>query len=721
MTETVQTLDIAEEGISWNERRARIFRLDAERIETLFRPYNPLTGENAPGVRFYFSLKEMDNSVTIYLPQEMLRERYILQLMDSGSIEAYIDKYIPDCEDYKRTTDILMKRYVRLRCKYDFYFFAFAFARIKNKSGGADIPFYLRPAQRKLVKVFEEMRLNGDPIRVILLKCRQWGGSTCTDIYMAWIQIFWKTNWNSNIVGHQSSSAAQVFDMYQKLMDGIPMWLFYDIGEEYKDSDKVLKANGTIQNIKYLIPRDCKIQTGSARNPESCRSGDAALAHITEEAFFPNTQEWSPADVLKAASSSVGVMPYTFIVRESTPNGRENAYHDAWVKSNSFDKDGKRMSAYRPVFVAWFEIEDYILKFKSEEEKADYAIWLWDNRNDTQGNGKYFWHLYEIGASLEGIHWYVEKSKEYDSLDDMKQEYPSDDVEAFLYSGHTVFDPYKLKAMEPDCQEAPVFVGDIEGQDSHSTNPDCVKGIHLVEMAGGPFKIWEYPDDSETVKYRYLVSVDIGGSHKTSDFWDIVVWDRYDVMYGGVPAIVAEWHGHADPDQMAMRCAQISIYYQNALLVVENNTAYSKMNNTDGDISELFFPILIPLYDNVYSSNSSKLLKHHTKEKKWGYNTNRSTKVAIVKNMAAAVREHAYLEREPEALNEMSYFMKNDKDGTYGAVPGKHDDRVMARGIGLIVEKEMDPPIIIDTSELKARRAYMNKARKPTSVVVAGI
>ena len=127
------------------------------------------------------------------------------------------------------------------------------------------------------------------------------------------------------------------------------------------------------------------------------------MAHITEEAFFPNTTEWTPAKVIKAAASSIQTDPLTFIVRESTPNGRENEFHDAWVKANSFDKDGKRMSAFTPFFVAWFEIEKYTLPFKSEDEKANFAIWLWENREDEQFHGKYFWWLFDIkGATLEG-------------------------------------------------------------------------------------------------------------------------------------------------------------------------------------------------------------------------------------------------------------------------------------------------------------------------------
>ena len=530
-----------------DKKLKEILAEDKRRLKSLLASYRPITGENAPGLRFECVITDFLNGKKLWLPVEMLKEKKFCAIIKCGSIEAFCEKYMPDFDEEK-ARDAVFRYLIRLRCKHDFYFFAYAYARIKNKDGGEDIPFLLRNAQIKLAKVFEQLRLHSQYhyIRVILLKCRQWGGSTLTDIYMAWLQIFWKTNWNSNIVGHQSSSATQVFDMYEKLINAIPTWLFYDIGQPFKSDTRKLKTSGTIQNIKYLIPRSCKIQTGSARSPESCRSGDAALAHITEEAFFPNTTEWTPAKVIKAASSSIQPDPLTFIVRESTPNGRENEFHDAWVAANSVDKDGKPLSAFTPVFVAWFEIEKYILPFASEDERADFAIWLWKNRNDEQGHGKYYWWLYECkGASFEGIHWYIEKSKEYETLDDMRQEFPSDDVEAFLFSGTTVFDPYKLKEMEEDCKGIePIMVGDIEGDSYDAADDACMNNIRFIERSGGPLKVWAGPDNSEIVRNRYIVACDIGGSHKTSDFSDIVVLDRYDEIYGGVPEIVAEWHGH---------------------------------------------------------------------------------------------------------------------------------------------------------------------------------
>ena len=697
-----------------------------KRLQTLLQKYNPVTGENAPGLRAEMVL---DDFLGVqYIPAEMLAEDFILALMKCRSMHKYIETYLPDTGEYDLQYEAVVRHYVRLRCKYDFYFFAGAFAKIKNKDGGADIHFVLRPAQLKLTRVLEDMRLRNVPIRVILLKCRQWGGSTLIDIYMGWIQLFWKTNWNSNIVGHQSTSASNVFAMYEKLINNLPDWLFYGLTEEYPENMKKFAGVGTTQNIKRMVPRACNIQTGSARNPDSARSTDAAMVHLTEEAFFPETKEWTPQKVVTSVISSVSKKaPLSFIARESTANGK-NAFYDAWQLAKAIDPTtGKKKSAYVAVFVPWFEIEEYMMPFDNDTERDDFIISLYENRNDKKNHGDYFWWLWSKGASLEGIKWYMTALKEMTSLEDMQQEYPSDDIEAFRFSGNIVFDSYKVDEMETDC-DVPVFQGDIEGdsplpdvpqhipgQNTIPQAPPCMQNIHLVEMNGGPLSIWEYPDHSETVYNRYVVAVDSGGAHKTSDYHDIVVLDRYDLMYGGVEVVVAEWHGHCEPDRLAMRCAQISKYYCDAYLVVENNTAYSRMNNTEGDVSQLFFPILLPLYDNLYSGNTSKLLKHRQKETKWGFNTNQSTKPALIKHYVKVVNSHNYIEREREALTEMGYYLfYPDKGGVYGAAPGYHDDRVMARAIALFVSKlDMSPPYIRrEKTEEERQQEYVRRLRE---------
>ena len=50
--------------------------------------------------------------------------------------------------------------------------------KIKPKGGGKSIPFVLNRPQRRLVAELEKMRKSDQPIRLILLKARQWGGRT---------------------------------------------------------------------------------------------------------------------------------------------------------------------------------------------------------------------------------------------------------------------------------------------------------------------------------------------------------------------------------------------------------------------------------------------------------------------------------------------------------------------------------------------------------------
>lgn len=702
--------------------KRKVLAENTRRLAVLMERYNPITGEGAPGRRFKCVVTDMLGGQVLYLPVNMLKAKWIRALLKCGSIDAYVTAYMQGF-DYHSAREAVVRRFCRLRCKHDFYFFAFAYARIKNKEGGKDIPFYLRPAQVKVCKVFENMRLRGVPIYVILLKCRQWGGSTLTDIYMVWIQIFWKISWNCSIVGHQSTSSITVFNMYERLINAIPLWLFYPTGKEYLNDTRKLRNDAKNPNIKYLVPRACKIQTGSALNPEAARSDDVAMAHITEEAFFPMTEKWDPSKVVKSVLSPIMLKPFNFVVRESTPNGRENEFHDEWIRAKQVDDKGEKLSKFTAVFVAWFEIETYIEPFESEGERENFLIDLWKNRFDERYNGKYYWWLWKQGATLEGIRWYIEKAKTYDSypcLDDMQQEFPSDDIEAFKYSGKAVFDPYLIERQAEYTAQPPMFIGDIEGASTSPQMTECMDDVHLVQQGGGPMKVWDMPDGYEDVRNRYLVAVDIGGSHKTSDFSDIVVIDRYDEMFGGVPVVVAEWHGHCDPDQLAMKCAQIAKFYNNAFLAVENNTAYSRMNNTDGDVSQLFFPILLPLYDNLYNSNHNKLLKRKPKEVMWGFNTNTSTKVAIIKYLASVLRADAYIEREPETLNEYSYYMMYN-DGHYGNVPGKHDDRVMARAIALWVDKEMDAPVVQERKTKEQMEHEKLTRRKPKAPELVGI
>ena len=75
------------------------------------------------------------------------------------------------------------------RFQTDFEYWCEKCVRIQDKLTGERIPFVLNRPQKKLLAVMEQQRREGKPIRIILLKSRQWGGSTLVQIYIAWFQL----------------------------------------------------------------------------------------------------------------------------------------------------------------------------------------------------------------------------------------------------------------------------------------------------------------------------------------------------------------------------------------------------------------------------------------------------------------------------------------------------------------------------------------------------
>lgn len=77
----------------------------------------------------------------------------------------------------------------RLRCEHDFEYWAATSVKIQDKVTKKRVAFKLNRGQRKVLEVLERQRADGRPLRIIVLKARQWGCSTLIQAYMAWIQL----------------------------------------------------------------------------------------------------------------------------------------------------------------------------------------------------------------------------------------------------------------------------------------------------------------------------------------------------------------------------------------------------------------------------------------------------------------------------------------------------------------------------------------------------
>lgn len=636
-----------------------IIFLNSERLAALSGDFDPITGKNSPGKRF-------------------------LRTHPISKRKIWVPVAMKDLRAPKKEFD-------KVRVLYDFPYWAAKYVKIKRKGGGEDIPFILNNPQRKFVEFLEEERTANRPIRLILLKARQWGGSTCSQLYMAWLQITQEVGLNSLIIAHQGIASDEIKDMYDRMIKEYPPDL---LGEGTKGNK--LEGVGKSRGIFRLAARNCKIKIGTAERPDSCRGGDYNLVHCSEVGIWRKTDGKSPEDILRSACSGILYAPMTMIVYESTANGTGNFFH------REYDAAKRGVSQFRNLFISWFEIEQYSVPFADAAKRYEFAQWLLENRESQQPaseraqSGAYLWWLWERGATLEAINWFVAERSKYSDHGIMASEYPSDDVEAFVHSGARVFDKYKVESLRAECR------------------PPLIRA-QLAEwplLSEGGWKVWTAPVRTPQVcRDRYVSVVDIGGRSAKADWSVITIFDRA-ANPEARPEVVAQWRGHTDFDLLTDMAAKASALYHNALLVIESNTleTHDADRNVEGDQSMFILNRLRRNYDNLYMRRASADAIREGILSRYGFHTNAGTKPMIIANLVQMIREGGYVERDQDCLDEYLTYEKRP-NGSYGALPGTHDDLLMTRAIGLhIIRNELGDLELIDQWNPASRYSTLGRS-----------
>ena len=683
------------DGMTTNTIDTEIAALLAEndrRNEIMFAKFDPVTGEGSIGERVRVSIADFAIPVQ-WLPVEMMDIPLVKKLVKAGSIDKFLSSVMhvePNDDDFIKVSRTL----IRLRYKHDFPFWTATLVYIHNKDAGKDVLFRLWYPQRILVSRFEAKRKAGEPIRLILLKARQWGGSTTTQLYMAWLQFFHKKGLNSLIIAHQGTASDEIKDMFDLMIKKHPVEFLHRLGEVYSENEPKLVGVGKSGSTHRVPQRECKIKVGTAERPNGCRGGAYSLVHLSEVGLWQKTEGKSPEDIVRSACSGILANPYTMIVMESTANGTGNFFH----REYSAAADPKVKSQYEALFIAWFQIEHYSMPFNSAEELRAFAKKLWENRNNAytpsnrEESGRYLWSLWERGASLEAIHWYIYERAGKNDFAVMAAEFPSDDVEAFVHSGTMVFDKYLVKQFEPYCRK-PKFVGEVYADADEGE--EALSNLRFREDRQGLLSIWAMPEkfDDYEVTDRYLTVVDVGGRSNKADWSVIVVFDRLSMIDGSEPpSVVAQWYGHCDIDRLAWRAAQIAAFYNDSLLVIESNTleTHDKERQVEGgDQSQYILNQISDIYPNLYARKQSEDEIREGAPRKYGFHTNVATKPMIISTLVKVIRERLYIERDKRCLDEYDTYERKP-NGAYGAIVGKHDDLLMTRAIGLhICYREM--------------------------------
>ena len=628
----------------------RILRENKEHNKALFSKYDPLTGVGSPIERVRMTLTREGNYILI--PKYIASATAIADMLSYESVDDYIEaRHLDRVAVHESIT--------RLRLKYDFEFWAATCATIFDKTTGQEVKFRLRKAQRKLLKVLVETAFALKPIRIILVKARQWGGSTLIQLFCAWIQLFHRKNWNSVIATHIEEAARNIRSMYTLMADRHP--------KEIQDI-RFRAFEGSSKN-KQIVDRGCVIYIGSMERPNSLHSGNYKLVHCSEVGYWKETTQRKPSDFVNAFEGSVPLEPFTMVALESTAKGTGNFFHTTWQAAVRGD------NAYTPVFVAWWEIDMYTLPFDSFEEMKMFV----------ESMNTYELYMFSLGATLEGLHWYREKRKSFENDWDMQEAFPSTADEAFVTSGRKAHHPLHIKQMEQFAKK-PLFIGEMFA-DAPSGAESINSSLQYKEIANGEFWVWKKPDTTRLYNNRYVVSLDIGGSAAKADWSVIRVLDRLPMMNGGVPEFVATYRFHMDQDLTAWRAVQVAKWYCDALLVVESNSL--QKFQTEGNFTSTVLDIIAHVYPNLYYRDDPSKIKEGV-PLRYGFHTGQN-KSEIVAIMTKGLRDMGFIERDQRMLDECGWY-ELKKNGSYGAIDGQHDDIYMSSGINLWVSDKLPIP-----------------------------
>lgn len=490
---------------------------------------------------------------------------------------------------------------------------------------GHKIQFILNEDQVDLYKEMCEQRLRNEPVRIDILKARQKGFSTFIAGVIFPLVIF-QVGQKAAIVADIAEHASNLFSKYNFFYDNLP--------EE-------LKPKRIRSNAKELVVQYSNGQTSSIRimvqGDSAGRSGTYQYLHLSECAFWNDLQD-TLVSLLQTVSAT---NKNSMVFLETTANG-VNDYKIRW------DNDYSGNSRYIAKFYPWFTTARYQVADRDIREyfKPDWLINLQKEENLTENQAA----------------WYYDRYNDFSGdLDKLRQEYPSNPIEAFVTSGNSVFNAELLQRRKLEIakntnfkkglfQYTPYFSQDGKRID--------LKNVSFIESKTGSIKIYEEPQ----LGHPYIVCND--PAQGGEDFFATQVFDNYT----GVQ--VAVYHRNkCDADDAAYQMYCLAKKYNDAMITGETNTTSYLLEvcNRLG-------------YRFIYQDQDVEDLSGRYANK-FGYKTKNNNRTYMIDLFKIAFRENPKMINDYETICEMESFQvvkhTNGKEKAE-ACGGAHDDLVMS-------------------------------------------
>ena len=487
-------------------------------------------------------------------------------------------------------------------------------------------------------------------MRAIVDKARQMGGSTFVGGYIFANTIFTE-HINSIVVAQDSDQSTYILDMYSAAIDELPWWMRPRI--RYKEKGKFIDFDEKDDVVRYTRPGlKTRLYADNGNKPTGAGRGKTFnRAHLDEVAFWSDPKQLTKS-LFPTFNAEDGI--YVMI---STPNGRNDAWHNLWRKAEAGDND------WDPIYVPFYRREKtYSLPipkdhpFVLNEEEVLIKEQVLTKENYVIKDEVFNWRRKKIADFIAT-----------DGDDKMfRQEFSMNAEESFQTSAVTAYPLGIINKMMKRVRN-PKWTGEISYDFNAGVPRAKMREVDPTEELEYPkfhnrFSVWE----KAVAGAVYVVGVDVSLGNDGGDFSSVHVID----ISPGIPKdkVVAVWHGYIDPESLAEIVLAVCWMYNEALAAVEVNAMGMVTNNRLVRQFE---------YENIYR------YKHLDKMTHWmtdimGFWTNDKTKRALMSKMSKTLLDDLIEIPDKFTCDEFYDFTEDGAEGD-----GAKDDLMMSLHIAL--------------------------------------
>ena len=389
--------------------------------------------------------------------------------------------------------------------------------KIRDKHGKI-VPLEANAHQRKVLDEYKRQRERGIPVRIAILKPRQTGNSTVSQGLIYHQNRFHPAD--AKVVAHDADTTELLFRMAHR---------FYDNSPSYEQlPTEAYHRKGLV----FAPPHGGSITIATAGTKTVGRGSTPLYLHCSETAHYQDAKI-----VMASLLNAVPKTAESLVIVETTANGMGGYFWTLWHKA----KAGQ--SEFVPIFLSWKDFPEYSLRvphpegFEASLSGYERALRAKHNLTLEQLN----WRRSTIQTELNG------------DEDLFKQEYPLDDIEAFLTSGRARFD-------RPLVMEWPIedpLRGHLQLEDRYGSEI-----LTFIPNREGYLSIFRKPQPGR----KYVIGSDVAEGIEIDG---APTDNRYDKSSGDVidrhtGEQVAHLHGHFEPDEFGRQLALLGRYYNNA-------------------------------------------------------------------------------------------------------------------------------------------------------------